>query len=220
MLFAAHVVGIFALHTREPIMTRVESTRGRPAADPAPSVAPELDGLNDPLIFAGAHPRGFSAHAWLDRPRMDYAQTNRPVAPRFLAYARPAEQQKTELAAPRLSTPLPFLPLSLQAPPARSALMVEGALAERPLLETPALSAQFATDVLSNSVVQLGIQGDGFPISARIISGSGRREADLSALQIANGLRFAPRPGTSVQWGQLVFQWFTAEPTGTNLPAK
>lgn len=220
-ILAAHVFAIFALHTREPLMARMAVTGsprfGASQFTNAPSEG--VNGLNDPLTFAGAHPRGFSAHAWLNHPKMEYASSNRPAPPRFLAYSRPAEQTPAIASTPQVAAPLPFLKASLSNPPPRSLFFVEGGLIGRPLLGAPALPLQFGTDVLSNSVVQIGVQADGYPVSARIVRGSGRRDADLTALQIANSVRFAPRKENSVQWGELVFQWFTAEPPSTNAPA-
>ena len=45
---------------------------------------------------------------------------------------------------------------------------VQAALRAKP----PEIPIQFASDVLSNTVVQLGVRGDGFPFTARIVSGS------------------------------------------------
>ena len=90
------------------------------------------------------------------------------------------------------------------------------------MMASPTIPIQFASDVLSNTVIQVGIQADGFPLSSRIISGSGSRGADLTALQIANGVRFTPlsaataRTEGALEWGELVFQWFTTEPIATN----
>lgn len=224
-IFAAHVFAIFTLQTRKPILSRIATTGSPRVYFPSPTstLSPgELDGLNDPLAFASANPRGFSGAAWMNRPQMDYAPSNATPPPQFLSFRR------SELGSParplaevsRIGS-LPFISLALPKPEHRSTLTLEGDLAARPLITTlPALPIQVATEVLSNTVVQLGVQADGYPFSARIITGSGSHAADLAALQIAQKIRFAPnRNKSDLQWGELTFQWFTAEPPSTNNPA-
>jgi hypothetical protein len=188
----------------------------------------DFETLNDPLVFAGAHQHGFSAAAWMMRPRQDYALTNAPLQPQYLAFSRtPTEFPPSDNSIrARRRGGMPFVEFALPVEPQRSILSIEGGLENRKLTATPDIPIQFATDVLSNTVVQLGVRGDGFPFTARIVSGSGSRGADLTALDIANKLRFSPVPlieendPGALQWGELVFQWFTTEPTATNAPPK
>ena len=226
LIFAAHVAVIFALHTPRPMVALPETFRTprlKSSTSPTTGLA-DLDGLNDPLVFAGAHEHGFSASAWMMRPSQDYALTNSKPPPRFLAFARtpmnfPPRQTENSVQS---QTTLPFLDIALAPEPHKSMLFVEGELQNRPLARTPEIPLQTATDVLTNTVIQVAVKADGFPFSARIITSSGSRFADLKALDIANHLKFTPLPPavprdpTELQWGECVFQWFTTEPGATN----
>jgi hypothetical protein len=225
VIFVAHLIVLSACHTPDLMVVLPDGFRSprRVNASTSTNSVIELDGLNDPIVFAGAHQHGFSAFAWMMRPRNDYELTNSPPVPRFLAFAR----SSTELpAAPRADvepqSALPFISFNLPKEPPRSILRVEGGLENRPLIKAPALAIQIGSDVLTNSVIQVGVRADGFPFSARIISGSGSRLADLTALDLAYKARFAALPPSAsrdpveLQWGELVFQWFTADAAATN----
>jgi len=229
VIFAAHVIAIFALHTPPPMTVLPDGFR---SPRPQPTVSStnnflELDGLNDPLVFAGAHEHGFSAFAWMMRPKSDYALTNSLPEPRFLAFSRTANEIPLTTGEQdfKPQSSLPFVAFNLPKEQPRSILRVEGGLEGRPLVKAPVLAVQAASDVLTNTVVQIGVRADGFPFSARIISGSGSRFADLTALDLANKSRFAPLPAAKtadpaeLQWGEMVFQWFTTELSASkNLP--
>jgi hypothetical protein len=222
VIFTAHVVAIFALHSRDPIRVEIKnlSQRSLRSAETSEAPPPGVDGLNDPLVFAGAHEHGFSASAWLMRPRPDYTISNSVPPPRFLSFTRPALTLAQPNTVIELESTLPLLKLAVSSPPPESVLKIEGELQGRGLLRAPEIPIQFATEVLSNTVVEVAVRADGFPFSARIISGSGSRLVDLNALTIANTTRFTPLPPAhadrgALQWGALEFQWFTAEP-GTN----
>jgi hypothetical protein len=226
VIFAAHVAVIFALHTPRPMVTLPKTFRTPRLKSSTPPInaLPDLDGLNDPLVFAGAHEHGFSASAWMMRPSQDYALTNSKPPPRFLAFARtPIDFPRSRTENPiHAGADLPFLDIALAPEPHRSILFVEGELQNRPLVRTPKIPIESASDVLTNTVIQVAVKADGFPFSARIITSSGSRAADLKGLDIANHLKFAPLPPaaprdpTELQWGQCVFQWFTTEPGATN----
>jgi hypothetical protein len=227
VILAAHVVAIFALHSRQPILERTTGSLRIFRLPPAGAKQPptiEVNGLNDPLTFAGANAHGFSAPAWLTSPQMTYVSTNPIAPPKFLVFARESAIPPANQKASELDSSLPFLNFTTSNPPPKSTLAIEGGLARRPLVSSPTIPIQSATDVLSNTVVQAGVQANGFPLSLRIISSSGSRGADLGALQIANTIRFAAIPEiklqdpNALQWGELVFQWFTVEPATTNRP--
>jgi hypothetical protein len=230
VIFAAHVIAIFALHTPAPMVLLPDGFRSprSPQRMASTNGFVELDGLDDPLVFAGAHQHGFSASAWMMHPAQEYELTNSLPEPRYLAFSR------TPLELPRIdhgldlqsAAALPFVEFALPKERARSTFAIEGPLAARKLLSPVEPPVQIASDVLSNTVVQLGVRADGFPFSARIVSSSGSRVADLAALNLANQARFAPLPlpdpdnPARLQWGEFVFQWFTTEPTATNTAAK
>jgi TonB family protein len=216
VIFAGQVAAIFGLHTRVPSLVRLPEIRPTSPDRSTNNPPAALDDLDDPLIFAGAHPRGFSSAAWLVKPRLQVAFSNAISAPTFLSFQRPRPDSAPEPIAPAIETPLPFAPLSISNnAPRESLLLIEGALASRSLRATPAIPLQIAPDVLSPTTVQIGVNPDGFPLSSRILSRSGSQAADIAALQIARAVRFSPG-GDSLQWGSLVFQWATT----TNSPAK
>ena len=229
IIFLAHVIAIFAIHTPRPMVMLPDGIR-TPRTLPVSTGTnhtTELDGLNDPLVFAGAHERGFSAAAWMVRPRQEFALTNPPAPPRYLAFVRrPVELPAESELKFRREEDLPLLQFALPSDPPKSILMVEGDLKNRGLIKPIDVPVQIASDVLSNTVVQVAVRADGFPFSARVVSGSGSRGADDVALDLARKARFSALPqirpgeGAEMQWGELVFQWFTAGPTATNLPAK
>jgi hypothetical protein len=235
VIFVAHVIAIFALHTPTPMLALPEAFRSprMPTPQMTTNNLLEAEELNDPLVFAGAHQHGFSAAAWMMRPKQEYVLTNSAPAPRFLSFVRPPTEFPAveNLAEASRSSDLPFVEFALPKEMPKSTLAVQGALEQRRVMSAPEIPTQFATDVLSNTVVQVGVRADGFPFSTRVISGSGSRAADLQALDIANRVRFAPSMPVSVQkrnaaeaigdpgelqWGEFVFQWFTTEPIVTN----
>lgn len=229
VIFLAHVVAIFAIHTPRPMVMLPDDFRTARFM-PVPAAtnhAAELDGLNDPLVFAGAHEHGFSAAAWMMRPRQEFALTNAPTPPRYLAFSRtPLELPRETDVWPRRETDLPLLQFALPREQVRSKLMIEGDLKNRGLIRPIEVPIQNGSEVLSNTVVQVAVRADGLPFSARIVSGSGSRGADVIALNLANKARFSALPQiragerAEMQWGELVFQWFTANPAATNSAPK
>jgi TonB family protein len=153
-------------------------------------------------------------------PREDYSFANSKAAPRFLAFSRSVSESppRDNDTSFRVRTALPFLQIALPRGTPKSIFQIEGDVKMRALLRIPEIPIQYGTEVLSNTVVQIGVQPDGFPFSARIITSSGSATADRKALEIANHLRFAPLPlpdsrnPNELQWGECVFQWFTTEP--------
>jgi TonB family protein len=126
------------------------------------------------------------------------------------------------------SEPLVIPPRILQELAAtQSVVQIEGDLAGRSLLSLPPLPIQQHNDILTNSIVQAGVNPSGYPESARLLSGSGSKKADQAALAMAKAARFAPLPGllapgavdrADLTWGKLIFQWFTVEWAQTNKP--
>jgi TonB family protein len=225
LIFAAQVGAIFGLHTREPLRVRLPEIEPlRPGGFTTNSLPTDADEVNDPLIFAGAHPQGFSGAAWLMAPKSEVSFSNSVAAPAFLEFQASRSEIAVSNRPAAISSALPFVQLSPPKEATRqSLLLVEGGLAARKLRNAPVVPLQYGAEVLSPTVVQVAVEGDGFPQSARVISGSGSRGADATALQIVNGLRFeraAPNePANKLQWGNLIFQWATTEAPSTNAPA-
>jgi TonB family protein len=74
-------------------------------------------------------------------------------------------------------------------------------------------------DLLTNTVVQIVVNGAGKPVSLSVLSKSGLPEADEEAIKLARLARFQPLPMTGshavtnaladLNWGKLVFEWHT-----------
>jgi hypothetical protein len=227
LVLAAQIGAIFALHTRESLRVKLPPLlRGPFGGFATNSVGSELEDLIDPMAFAGAHERGFSAHAWLKRPHMELPLSNSIPPPTFLSFHRPPGQLPGENPFRGLPPQLPFVQFAISNDqPQESKLEVQGGIASRPLLTKIVPPIQFGSEAMSNTVVQLAVQADGFPFTSRILVGSGSRGADLTALQLTREARFAPLPlnqrqSNSLQWGELVFQWRTEPPPSTNAPAQ
>ncbi len=191
--------------------------------------------LDDPTLLALPHLRGFSGPAWLRFAPLDYEPEERPEPPhglpldgrslgstfsQFLATNRVSPLLVAEKSIPPLPRYEPNFPN--EPVPDHSRLRVEGELAARPLLAPLELKSWAHPEILSNSVVQVVVDDEGFTLSPVLLMGCGRTEADLSALQLAGSTRFRPaaRAGSGsheLTWGKLVFQWHTLPLPATNL---
>ena len=88
------------------------------------------------------------------------------------------------------------------------------------LLAPVVLPSWTNSSLVSNSVVQFGVNRAGQVISAVLLAGSGLKEADDSALATVNVLRFRPA-GTSAPefaWDTAAFYWKTIEPPRRRRP--
>ncbi len=192
----------------------------------------ELLTLNDPTLFALPHRQGFSGSAWLKMPRMNFPSfdwsepTNwlaLPVVQLGAVFGRFMETNHFDSWHPP-ANPEPDLGLpeffSLTTTAGESKLRLEGGLARRRLLMPPKLSSWPHKDLLTNSVVQVLLDGEGRPISVRLLPpGSGKAEADQQALEVAKAARFdavngsGPRrianPLANLNWGHMIFEWHT-----------
>jgi hypothetical protein len=110
-----------------------------------------------------------------------------------------------------------------------SRLRVEGDLAQLRLLTPLHLPPQTNADILTNTVVQMVVDAQGYPFSSVILAGqgSGSSEADQMALtNFSKAIRFAPveeaGPGMiapdKMISGRLIFEWQTVPPVPTNAP--
>lgn len=98
---------------------------------------------------------------------------------------------------------------------------IEGELAARRLLEPLPMQAWAHTQLLTNSVVQLAVDDQGFAFSTRLLGTCGLPAADKYALELANQARFEPQAVKTkgehaFTWGKIVFQWQTVPPPATN----
>jgi TonB family protein len=239
LLLAVQVGLVFWLGDRSLPIPRKASTN--PAVFLAQELPNELLALNNPTLFAWANPRGFSGAAWLKIPPVNYQLADWTEPPRWLPLSV-ADLGNTfhRFVQTNLASALPIavrpeprftlteLPLPITSLATRSRLRVEGELAARHLLTQLDLPSQPHTDILTSSIVQVMVDAEGRTISATPLSGSGSKEADQRALNLAKTARFnslrvsgPDRLTESVaplSWGQLIFEWHTVPMPATNAP--
>jgi len=190
--------------------------------------------LQDPTVFALPHRQGFSGPAWLDSKPLEFPAYDWSEPPRWLPMSLAplsdnfSEVQETNPfdpiqllagSAPELTRPDPIV---LAPARGQSSCRLEGGLAGRKLLSNPKLPPWQRPEILTNSVVQLVVDGQGRPLSAVLLSSSGWKEADDLALAEARMARLEPlqaagpqpasRPSDELSWGELIFEWQTLPP--------
>jgi len=229
LVFAAHLGLIFAFSDRNAGAPRA------PAFAPTLHLVPGYDeilALTDPTLFALPNRNGFAGATWLRPPDVELEPFRWTEPPRLLAlpvdklgntftrFVTTNRLSPFELdvkPAPEPALPLTFgfkLPLAT-----RSTLRLGGGLANRHWLNPPILGPWPASDLLTNSVLQVMVNARGDVVSATLMPpGSGLPEADQFALETAKAARFEPlrngAMGPTV--GTLIFQWYTVPKTETN----
>jgi len=197
-------------------------------------------GVTDPTLLALPDVHSFSGAAWMRAAPLDYKSEPWSEPPRWLSMdaqglgGRFGQMVATNVLTPPTIADKPAPPMLRYEPnfpseplPAQSTLRVEGELAARRLLQTPELKLWPHHELLSNSVVQVVVDADGFALSREPLGSCGLPEADRQALALANTLRFQPLPRSArdatgrgpLAWGKLVFRWYTLAPSATNAPA-
>lgn len=197
----------------------------------------DLPGAGDPTLLALPSRLSFSGPGWLRGRDLGYQPEPWSESPRWLGLeARDLGRELAGLMATNgVATPtiadrpapplLRFEPRFPSEPlPAQSRLRAEGAVAARPLRFLPVLPPWPHADLLSNSVVQVVVDADGYPLSAEPVSGCGLPEADRQAVRLAMAVRFEPRPRAGrddtgrgpLDWGRLIFLWATLPMAATN----
>jgi hypothetical protein len=199
----------------------------------------ELIALTDPTLFALPHQQGFSGPAWMKIPAVPTRSFEVAEEPQWLSL--PIEQLgkipdvsgKTNQAyvvsalasfEPEPSTP-EFVFTTLFRD--KSELLLGEGLARRRLKTVPKLPAWPNSEILTNTVVKLFVNGDGLPASpAVLLSPSGLKAADDYALTKANAARFEPilnegpgrtkNPLANLTWGTMIFEWQTVPLSATN----
>lgn len=200
-------------------------------------------GLSNPAQFVLPNPEGFSGGAWLETMTLAYDSPQWTEPPRPLAlvvgklgsglvdFAQTNLTYAFELTTapePQLDPIVPLPPL-----PTESWLSVEGELAGRPLLSKFKLESWPAAEILTDSMVQVGVNREGAVFSAVLLGeakdSKGGKAADASALNLARSARFQPLPrgdfnhpdgsDKALQWGWLVFHWHTIALPPTNSTA-
>ena len=193
----------------------------------------ELLAVTAPTLFSRAHPKGFSGPAWLAVPPLpEPGQFPESAASPVWLAVEPGDLGATFRAFVRARAPGPFTLRNEQSPavtqpsaplilPAatNSIVEVEGALAARGLLGMSELPSWPNPDILSPSEVQVLVDARGNPVSALLLSGSGLKAADQTAVNLARSAQFgsAPsvlnaqfvNPSDGLVFGRLIFRWHT-----------
>ena len=235
LVFAAQVALIFWLGNPPP-PTPLKLSEA-PVIHMSGSGSEEMLALLDPTLFVLPHRDNFSGDAWLKIQPQKFAPTNWTEPPRPLPLR--TEQLGAAFVSFMQTNRPPRYQLALEsgfdsgggdAPPMESicgpsALRVEGDLARLRLLTSLRLPPQTNSELLTNTVIQLLVNAQGYPFSPVISSGSGSTEADALALtNYAKAVRFAPAqeaalgtvPPNNVTVGRLIFDWQTVPPAPTN----
>ena len=229
LIFVVQLGLIFWLGSRTPICPR--SPTASLTFHFGGLASPELQALNDPTLFTLPHPALFAGPVWPVMPQADHlgfewsAPTNPfPVAGDRLSADFNRLLQTSGPPTPQLPLqpePAPTLP---NVPPLamlgdHSILQLEGGLAQRRLLAPPELRSYTNADILAQSVVRLGVDPAGQPVSVTLLSNSGSPTADQFAMEQAWSARFeplahdpagvVPQAPTQLTWGRLIFHWHT-----------
>ena len=235
LVYLVHLGLIFWLGQREPTPGPLKSNGLSLAlVTNAPST---WRALGDPTLFALPHINVFSGPAWMMSPALPRTEFSWSEPPRWLELAALPRAPNSEESMPSngfsviealaASENQPRRPnISEMNPlPQQSTWQLSGDLARRRLLTPLQLNSQYSDDLLTNSVVRLLVDASGWPYSMVLLPpGSGSKDADEQALELAEKARFDPLPGKAqnsdpldgLTWGELVFQWHTIPPAATN----
>jgi TonB family protein len=206
-----------------------------PAVYLATGLAGQRAGVGDPTLFVLANRRGFSGKAWLQVPPLEYdlpKWSDDEVRPLGLPVAQlgseAGEFLRTNMTAAFELATKPQPDFYSPPPPdelgnSNSALTIEGELAGRPLLSQFKLDSWATNEILTVSEVSAAVDAHGNVFSAVLLTSSGSKGADDSALRLAASARFRPLPPSvpggltpppsRLQWGKFVFHWHTVPST-------
>ncbi len=229
LVFVAQIGLIAALSDRKPVAPgpSAPEIKLRLAADSS-----ELLALRDPTLFALPQPQGFAGAAWLKIPTVPFQPYRWTEPPRLLplrsedlglAFAQFMLTNRFEGVTfetrPAPNLPTPVAPRIGGPPPTGSTLRAADDLAGRRLLNPPELPSWAGADLLTNTVVQVLVDTNGYVMSITLLPpGCGDPKADQLALELARAARFEPRSGAApaLTIGSLIFEWHTVP--ATNVP--
>lgn len=236
-IFLAHAAAVFWLNERsrpiappprpKPLLHFVTESEGERRMA-------ELGGA-DPTLFALPSAGGFSGEAWLNFAPAELASTNWSAPPSWLPL--PVDNLATDFLAVAATNRIPVDPLlddlhlatpfELRIPAgllqAESELALDRNLARRGLVWAAALPTATNTDLLSNTVLEVTVNGSGFVESVTLLAACGLQAMDTLALAIAHRLQFQPlarrwqdRQMAVPERGRATFIWRVAPPQHTN----
>jgi len=236
-LFLAHAALVFWLAERArpvPVAERLQPLIYLPADDAAMSRATELAARSDPTLFSLPNTRGFSGDAWLSLTPEDMTLSNWSAPPSWLPlptnelgammvrYAATNRVSSDELlehlrALPPFELRVPARPISTG-----STFLVEGPLKSRAGKLPGRLPSVPSLDLVTNTVVEVAVNGDGVVESALLLGECGIKSVDEQAVSLARGLLFSParpprtpRDAAGLQRSRVVFTWHTVSPALT-----
>jgi hypothetical protein len=238
LVFIVQLALIFWLGSRTPILPHpteaVTLTLGSPAAT-------KLEAFNDPTLFILPHPHGFSGPVWRRTFRAEFsplewsAPANQlPLAIDRLGTVPNQLFQTSEVAPLQLPAQIEAAPTLPNVPPlpvvaGQTVLQLADDLAEHRLLAPLALKSWPNPDILASTVVRVGVDAGGRPVSVTLLSRSGSAAADQYALDQAWAAQFEPSSGSSAEtlpnqaaplsWGRLIFRWHTIPMPPASAPA-
>lgn len=232
IVFAAHVVLIFAFGGRQPAAGGGEG-RGNVLRLTLADTSSTLIALGDPTLFAQPHGDDIAGMDVLGKIRPSFrwtkpagelaspaAQDLGGVFNRFMQTNQFAGVKPDLKPAPELSQPKMPSDIAVSLPRG-STLRITGDLAQRKLLSKTALPPLPWNSVAAPSRVQALVDAAGDVVSAVLLpvnntmEAAGRADvADEKALQFARALRFSPAPGAT--FGELIFNWLPVPMTATN----
>ena len=227
LVFAAHVVLIFALGQKKTVVPRAATNVPvLMLADESDEFSDELLALDNPALFALPNPKDSASAVWSQLPKVPqqsfrFAETPRwlPLSAEHLGAAFNQFMRTNSFAA----LPLDFKPKPKFSEPVllvepafaqNSTLQIGDELAQRRLLNEISLPSLPDNDVIAPSRIQVLVDAGGNVVSVVLLESSGLDAADQRALEIARTLRFAPANNLTI--GQLVFNWRTIPMTTTN----
>jgi hypothetical protein len=194
----------------------------------------------DPLLFASAHPRGFSGTAWL-QPRhndlhvQDWTESRSWLAPdsdpslfsQREAMNRPASAVLS--VVDKVPPPTGRIVEHTEPLPLRSVLRSDGLLELRREPAADFLRVWTNQTTLQPTVIEVVANPEGEIVSQRVLASSGLPAADQEASRLSKSLRILPSsspasqvsaPRQSTRVGQFTFDWAVSAPASTNRPAK
>jgi hypothetical protein len=239
LVFIVQLGLIFWLGSRTPIRPRLST--GALTLYLGGEATAELQPLNDPTLFTLPHPEGFSGPVWRRMPRPKFrpfewsAPTDHyPLAIDRLGAVFNRLLETNQFQALQLPAQLEAAPTLPDVPPLavfadHSVVQLEDGLAQRRLLAPLQLKSFTNIDILANTVVRVGVDTGGLPVSVTLLSVSGSPAADQFALDQAWAARFEPltrnsaetilKPTAPLSWGRMVFRWHTVPAPPASAPA-
>ena len=193
--------------------------------------------FSDPTLFTRPNRRGFSGSAWGRFPGVVHQLIDWVEAPRLLDSQPGVLGAAFREALPGHLAVLSGVPAkgfakpAAVAPPplavrATSELEILGSLAKRPLVRKVSIPALPHDEVLMRTHVRIGVNTDGYVVSATVQERSAKDDAqqaaaDRRALELLRGIRFEPAKRTRfdrpdqpsmLEWGWALFHWRTVTP--------